>query len=100
MTTAVVASKASMSRKSAFSNAFTWNHFQDFPPLVDLPTVPLVPLTQRILSLTTLSPRMEVLVPDVRVSILGTAFCAQDNAVEKTKKERRMIFFIVVKTGD
>jgi hypothetical protein len=36
------------------------------PPSTDLPVIPLLPLTQITLSLTTLNPLIEVFVPDVR----------------------------------
>src|SRR6185312_6791938 len=60
MTIAVFALKASMSRKSRFSYPGTVIQAQVAPPSSDLPTVPPLPLTQTILSLTALSPRREV----------------------------------------
>ncbi len=71
MMMAVLASKASISRKSVFSKPFTVSHFHVLPPLLDLPTVPLLPLTQMILSFTTLNPRMLVFVPELRISTVA-----------------------------
>src|SRR4030095_17063097 len=94
MITAVVASKASISRKSFFSNPFTVNHFQFFPPLVVLPTVPLLPLTQTTLSFTTLIPRKLVLVPDVSNSTTGQCFCALSNRVMGSRNRPRLMIFL------
>src|SRR4029078_8205556 len=77
MINAVVASNASMSRNSLFSKPLTLYHFHFFPPLVVLPTVPLLPLTQTTLSLTTLKPRRLVSVPEVSTSTTGKDLCAQ-----------------------
>src|SRR5690349_6783905 len=92
MMTAVFASKASISRKSVFSNPLTFIHFQLLPAFVLLPTVPLLPLTQSTLSFTTLKPLRLVLVPDVNTSTVGT--WAISNPPVKEIIIDAMIFFI------
>src|SRR6266487_2447340 len=86
--TAVAASNASMSRNSFFSKPFTVIHFQFFPALVVLPTVPLLPLTQTTLSFTTLKPRKLVLVPEVSISIAGKCLCAFSDVTVRNEKEK------------
>src|ERR1043166_3280585 len=92
MISALVASNASISRNSLFSKPFTLYHFQFFPPLVVLPTVPLLPLTQTTLSLTTLKPRKLVLVPAVSSSTTGKDFWAQTISANKTIGTREKSF--------
>src|SRR6478672_7151053 len=94
MISAVVASNASISRNSLFSKPFTLYHFQFFPPLVVLPTVPLLPLTQTTLSFTTLKPRRLVLVPEVSTSTTGKDLCAQSNSLPKRNADRRKKIFL------
>src|SRR3990170_6760044 len=93
MMIAVLASKASISRKSVFSNPFTFIHFQFLPALVLFPTIPLLPLTQIILSFTTLNPRRLVLVPDVNTSTVGV--CAIAKQVIKDRITVVIFFFIL-----
>src|SRR5689334_15833397 len=91
MITAVTASNASISRKSIFSKPFTVNHFQFFPPFVVFPTVPLLPLTHAMLSLTTESPRRLVFVPDVTSSTHGKLFCASQLSQNITRDKNRIV---------
>src|SRR5579872_158581 len=71
----VLASNASISRKSLFSKPGTVIQVQFFPPSSDLPMVPLLPLTQTILSLTALRPRKDTGSPAVRILMEGPAGC-------------------------
>jgi hypothetical protein len=63
----VVASKASISLKSVFSNPFTRSHFHELPPSIERAIIPLLPLAQIILSDTTLNPRIDVFSPEVSI---------------------------------
>src|SRR5256885_11226848 len=95
---ALLASNASISLKSVFSKPFTINHFQSLPPLVDLPIVPLLPLTQITWLLTTLKPRRDVLVPDVKTCTMGSFWALPDDCNNKRGNKNiniRAILFIV-----
>src|SRR5262245_11779492 len=92
MMRAVVASNASISRNSFFSKPFTVYHFQFFPPLVVLPTVPLLPLTQTTLSLTTLKPRKLVWLTELSISTTGVTLWAQINSDTQNNTERKILF--------
>jgi hypothetical protein len=56
--------------------------------LIVLPTIPFDPLTHTTLSLTTLNPRREVFVPEVRVSILGRLGWALRTDLDKRRKKK------------
>src|SRR5665647_1568933 len=89
MMIAVFLSNASISLKSVFSNPFTIIHFHVWPPSILFPTVPLLPLTHRILLSTTLYPLKEDCILSVRISI----FCAKINCAENNKMRIKKIFF-------
>ena len=57
---------------------------------MDVPTVPLLPLTQSTLSVTTLNPRSDVLRPEVRVSMRGV--CARPMSEKKSAKGKKIRF--------
>src|SRR6218665_254445 len=86
ITTATLASNASMSRNSVFSKPGTVIHFQVLPPFALLPTMPPLPLTQMILSFTTLNPRRLDFVPELSISTEG--YWAKDDNAEIARQRK------------
>ena len=92
MMIAVFLSKASISLKSAFSKPFTVTHVHVSPPSIDLPTEPALPLTHTTSSLTTLKPRKDALLPELR----SLTVCACIKQALKQSVNTKNIFFIFV----
>src|SRR5687768_3552308 len=86
---AVLASNASISLKSFFSNPFTTIHFQFFPALRLFPTIPLLPLTHITLLLTTDKPRRLVLMPVFSTSTEGRIFLCGNASIKNPFKNNR-----------
>src|SRR5215204_3427504 len=97
---AILASKASISLKSLFSNPFTTIHFQFFPALELFPTIPLLPLTHTTLLLITDNPRILVFTPVLSISTFGKAFLCEKTVVVMTREKHKIkndfpgLFFI------